>query len=81
MSATSSAPDPAYIQKNIESLSRIGGVYDLLAAIVEADHIEILTPYRLDTGAKSLSDLFASRDHWSEHQHTEKERNHAEDDG
>jgi len=45
-------PDPAYIQHNIETLSKIGGVYDLLAAQVELDHAELLAKWRLDTGAK-----------------------------
>lgn len=54
-------PDPAYIQRNVESLSKIGGVYDFLAFAVERDHADILRQYRLDTGAKSLAELLRDR--------------------
>lgn len=51
--------DPAFIQRNVESLSVIGGVYDLLALVVEHDHREILHRFRLDTSAKSAVELIA----------------------
>ena len=46
-------PDPAMIDRNLRSLAAIGGVYDLLCLYVEKVHLEILTPWRLDTGARS----------------------------
>jgi hypothetical protein len=50
-------PDPAFIQRNVMTLSQIGGIYDLLALAVEKDHKEILTEYRLATGAPDAVEL------------------------
>ena len=57
------SPDPAYVQRNIQTLSAIGGVYDFVALMVEQDHIELLRQYRLDTGAKCALELIAERGH------------------
>lgn len=70
--------DPAFIQKNVESLSVIGGVYDILALTFEQDHIEILRPYRLDTGAKSALELIREQTNRPTHQHTEQRKTNAE---
>ena len=73
--------DPAYIQRNIQSLAAIGGLYDLIAWEVETRHADILRQYRLDTGAKSLADLFAERGQQpQQHQHTNERTPNAEDD-
>ena len=50
------APDPRYIQTNLFTLSQIGGLYDGIALAVERDHLEILTAWRLDSGACSVLD-------------------------
>lgn len=54
-------PAAEHIQKNIESLAAIGGLYDFIAWSVEDAHKDILEKHRLDTGAKSLADLLAER--------------------
>jgi hypothetical protein len=57
------SPNPAWVQANIESLSRIGGAYDFVCLEVERIHAEILAPYRLDTGAKTAIELLRERGH------------------
>ncbi len=53
--------DPAYLQRNIESLSGIGGAYDALAMHVQYQHRDILEPYQLATGSKSALELIAEK--------------------
>jgi hypothetical protein len=54
-------PDPALVQRNIESLSRIGGAYDFVCLEVERIHADLLRQYRLDTGAKTAVELLRER--------------------
>ena len=49
-------PDPRYIQTNLFTLAQIGGVYELLALEVERQHLSILEPWRLDSGAPRAID-------------------------
>lgn len=55
------SPDPAFIQRNVETLSAIGGVYDYIAQWVEYDHRDILEPHRIATQSKSTVELFEQR--------------------
>jgi len=55
-------PSPEYVQANLFTLTRIGGVYDDLAFIVEEQHRSILDPWRLDSGAPSVRDYLEARD-------------------
>ena len=57
------APDPRYIQTNLYTLTRIGGVYDLIALQVEEDHSELLTKWRLDSLAPTVLDYLRTRGH------------------
>lgn len=54
---TSKPVDPALIQRNIESCSVIGGLYDFIALWLEHDHREILEPWRLDNPSRSALEL------------------------
>lgn len=56
-------PDPRHIQTNLFTLTRIGGVYDVLALVVEQQHMEILAPWRLDSKAPSVLDYLENRGH------------------
>lgn len=56
------APDPRYLQTNLFTLSQIGGLYDLIALTVEKDHLSILAPWRLDSGACSVLDYLQHND-------------------
>lgn len=49
--------DPAYLQRNVESLSAIGGAYDFLAIMVEEAHKHILIPWRAEHGGLSAYEL------------------------
>lgn len=51
-------PDPRYIQTNLYTLARaeIGGIYEVIALEVERQHLDILEPWRLDSGAPSAVD-------------------------
>lgn len=61
-------PDPRYIQSNLFTLAQIGGVYELLALEVERNHLSILEPWRLDSGACSVVDYLQYNDrHRREH--------------
>lgn len=61
-------PDPRYIQTNLFTLSQIGGAYDLLALEVERRHLEVLTAWRLDSGACTVLDYVREKDrHRREH--------------
>lgn len=53
--------DPAYLQRNIQSLSGIGGLYDFLALHVQHVHRDILEPYQLATGSKSALELLEEK--------------------
>lgn len=49
-------PDPRYVQSNIYTLSQIGDDYDMLAVAVEEQHLNVLVPWRIDSGAPSAVD-------------------------
>uniref|UniRef100_A0AAU6R6E7 Uncharacterized protein n=1 Tax=Micrococcus phage Olihed TaxID=3092209 RepID=A0AAU6R6E7_9CAUD len=49
-------PDPRYIQTNLFTIVQIGGVYEMLALEVERQHLSILEPWRLDSGAPRAID-------------------------
>lgn len=53
--------DPAYLQRNVQSLSGIGGLYDFLALHVQHLHRDILEPYQLATGSKSALELLEEK--------------------
>ena len=55
------APDPRYLQTNLFSLSQIGGLYDGIALTVEAHHMSILAPWRLDSKAPTVLDYLSNR--------------------
>lgn len=53
--------DPAYLQRNVESLSVIGGGYDFIAIAVEEAHKHILEPWRAEHGGLSAYELIERR--------------------
>lgn len=55
-------PDPEYVQANLFTLTRIGGIYDEIALIVEHAHRSILDPWRLDSKAPTVIEYLRARD-------------------
>lgn len=53
----SELPEMWRVQRGIETLSAIGGIYDLITLEVERMHSTQLLAYRLDNGAKSAIEL------------------------
>jgi hypothetical protein len=66
-----------YVERNIRSLADIGGLYDLLALRVAADHRAILG-FPLDTPANTVVESVIGRPLGTTNQRTETRTSHAE---
>lgn len=50
-------PDPAFVRRNVRTLSVVGGVYDLVALAVYEDHRELLAEAGFPTYESIIQDL------------------------